>query len=322
MKFFLLLFFLVSCHRITSWNTPTGGDFVLTTTTGKINTADLRGKTLLLFFGFLNCPEICPTTTLELSRLMKLLDEKERAQVVPVFVTVDPERDTIPALKEHFSHFDPGIIAATGTDAEIRKALKLFGGDFKIIKGKDPTDIFVDHTSSIFVINSQGVWVNSLDYDTKASDILKAIKSATTQPPYWSDESREARIESLGVFEDCDLSKTPCEYRTVKGKFEVELSPRPVKHLQRTKIIVRTKELRLTPKLADLEGIELKMGLIRPKLVKLSDTEWVGGFRIPSCDLKDMHWKLRLLLRDPDKNNFEITYKFESFNEEPLDLLR
>ena len=314
---FLLLLFLFSCERLTTWSTPTGGDFKLATTTGEIDTAQLRGKTLLIFFGFLNCPEICPTTTLELSRMMKLLSEKDRARVVPIFITVDPERDSLEALKTHFSHFDPGIVAARGTEEEIRKALKLFGGDFKIIKGKDPTDIFVDHTSSIFVINRKGVWVNSLDYDTKATDIRDAVNLASSALPYWSDEAKDARMESLGVFDDCDLSKTPCEYRTVKGKFEVELIPRPVKHLTRTKIIVRSKERRLTPRVADLVGLETAMGLIRPKLVKTSDTEWVGGFRLPTCDLKDMHWKLRLLLKDPDQNNFEITFKFASINEFP-----
>lgn len=312
---FLFLLFTLSCDRFTTWQTPKGGDFELKTPTGVLKTSDLRGKNLFIFFGFLNCPNVCPTTIREVNRMIKLLTPRDRQKFTAIFVSVDPERDTMQALKERFAELDPLFIPATGTEEEVRNALKLFGGDFKIVKGKTPDDTFVDHTSSVFVINRKGVWVNSLPYDSTAIEFRDAFNISSHLPPYWSDEARDSRIETLGESEDCDLSKETCMYRTVKGNYEVEISPRPVRHLQKLKIIVRSKDQKLTPKLADFIGVELAMGLIRPKLVKTSDTEWVGSFTLPTCELKTMNWRLRLLLQDPKKNNFEIKYRFSSIVE-------
>jgi hypothetical protein len=63
--------------------------------------------------------------------------------------------------------------------------------------------------------------------------------------------------------------------------------------------------------------VERAMGPIRPKLTKVSDTEWVSSFRLPTCELRNMHWKLRLLLQDPKKENYEIKFRFSSINEFP-----
>ncbi len=311
----LILLFILSCERVTTWQTPVGGDFVLNSPTGKLNTADLRGKTIFIFFGFLNCPQVCPTTIREINRMIKLLPEKDKAKFLPIFISVDPERDTLPVLKERFSELDPSFIPVTGTEEEVRRALKLFGGDFKIVKGKTPDDTFIDHTSSVFVINRKGVWVNSLPYDTNAVDLRDAVYTSTSMKPYWSDEARDARIEILGENEECDLSVSPCDYRTMKGNYEIEISPRPVHHLKKLRITVRSKDKKLIPRMADLSGLEIAMGLIRPKLVKTSDDEWVGSFTLPTCELKKMNWRLRLLLQDHQKNNFQVTYRFSSIND-------
>lgn len=199
-------------------------------------------------------------------------------------------------LKEHFRNLEPGFIAATGTDVEIVKALSLFGGSYRVIKGKTPEDVFIDHTSSVFIINRKAVWVNSLPFDASAADFRRAIDLSHSQKPFWSEEARKERIEVLGANEDCDLSRETCDYRTTLGNFSLELSPKPVKHLER---------VRLTPKLADLVGLELSMGLIRPKLVETSENTWVASFTLPTCELKTMNWKLRILLQDSREENYE-----------------
>ena len=312
----MALIFILSCNRATTWQTPKGGDFVLKTPAGNLDTTTLRGKYLFIFFGFLNCPHVCPTTIREINRMVKLLPPSDRKKFVPIFISVDPERDTLPILKERFSELDPSFIAATGTEEEVRSALKLFGGDFKIVKGKTPDDTFIDHTSSVFVINRKGEWVNSLPYDTTPEAFRDAFNSASQQKPYWSDEARVARIEILGENEECDLAVGPCEYRTMKGNYEVSITPsKPIRHLEKLRITVRSKDHKLTPKVADLAGMELAMGLIRPKLVKTTDHEWVGSFTLPTCELKIMNWRLRLLLQDSQRNNFQITYRFKSINE-------
>ncbi len=197
MKFVMALFFLLlACNKSTTWETPKGGDFVLKTPQGNLDTAKLRGKYLFIFFGFLNCPHVCPTTIREINRMIKLLPPRDKAKFVPIFVSVDPERDTLPVLKNRFADLDPSFISATGTEEEVRNALKLFGGDFKIVKGKNPEDTFIDHTSSVFVINRKGEWVNSLPYDTSPEAFRDAFNIASHQKPYWSEEARSARKQS------------------------------------------------------------------------------------------------------------------------------
>lgn len=287
----------------------------MTSTEGVLNTKELRGKTLFVFFGFLHCPHVCPTTIQELNRMAKSLTPQQRKRVAFLFVSVDPERDTPSVMKKYFAEKDPSFIAATGSEDQIRKALKLFGGDYKIIRGKSEDDIFIDHTSSVFVINRKGVWVNSLDYDAPVEEFKKALALAPSQEPYWSDKARAERIRMLGGNEECDLGKEPCMYITSGGsKFEVELSPRPIMHLEPIKMTVRSSDQKLIPKVADLVGLELAMGLIRPKLTKTTDNTWIGGFRLPTCELREMKWKLRLLLEDSKRENNEIKFGFSSIN--------
>jgi protein SCO1 len=318
MKFLICLLFLLSCNRFTTWSTPEGGDFKLKTPNGILDTEKLRGKTVFIFFGFLHCPNVCPTTVHQLNRFAKSISERRQKSIAMVFVTVDPKRDTPEKLKEHFSHLHPSFIPAYGTEEEIRKAMKLYGGDFKTYNPEKPDEMVIDHTSSIFVINRQGIWVNSLAYDSSVDDLKNALAISTSQKPYWSAAAKAERLKVLGGNEDCDLGKEDCFYVTPSGeKFDVTLSPRPIHHLEKSKITVRSKNERLTPKVGDFVGVELAMGLIRPVLYEEEKGVWSGEFILPTCDLRDMNWKLRLLLQDSEQENYEITYKFSSINLNP-----
>lgn len=324
MKIILLSCLLFLCSSLsantanTDWANPQGGDFTLKTTSGMLKTQDLRGKTLLIFFGFLHCPAICPTTIRELNRVAKELPADVKKNVQMIFVTVDPERDTPEKLKARFAQLDPMFIPAYGTHEEIRKAIKLFGGDFKVEKPKSPTDgTSVDHNSNIFVVSPRGIWVNSLAYNTKAQTIRDAIYLAPSQLPYYSEEAKIERLHRLGANTECDLSRKDCEFITDNGiKYQVQVGPRPVKHLRKTRITVSIKneDFTLTPKVADIIGEELVMGLIRPKLEKVSDRKWSGEFTLPTCDLRTMHFFVRLLLQDKTQENYEIRYRFSSIN--------
>ncbi len=127
---------------------------------------------------------------------------------------------------------------------------------------------------------------------------------------------RPTKSYYLGENEACDLAQGPCEYRTMKGNYEVSVTPsRPIRHLEILQVTVKAKNETLTPLVADLAGMEIAMGLIRPKLGKTSEHEWKGSFTLPTCELKEMNWRLRLLLQDEQKNNFQITYRFKSLNE-------
>ena len=115
--------------------------------------ADFRGKAVVLFFGFTHCPDICPTTLVEVSNALKTLGaDAERVQVL--FVTVDPERDTQEALAKYVTAFDPRFLGLRGDAAATQRAAK----EFKIYyeKRKSGDSYSVDHSGQSYVIDAQG----------------------------------------------------------------------------------------------------------------------------------------------------------------------
>jgi protein SCO1/2 len=103
-----------------------GGAFSLIGQNGQaVSDADFRGKLMLVFFGFTNCPDICPITAKSLSDMMGLLGDKAD-QVAPIFITVDPERDTPEVMKNYFASFDARIQALTGTPEQIKQAASAY----------------------------------------------------------------------------------------------------------------------------------------------------------------------------------------------------
>jgi protein SCO1/2 len=133
-----------------------GRDFELTDHTGQRRTlADYRGKVVALFFGFAQCPDICPTTLSDLTQVKQQLGtDGDKLQVL--FITVDPERDTQEVLAGFVPAFDPSFVALRGDKAEIDKVTK----DFKIfvqkVAGKDGSAYTIDHTAATYVYDTQG----------------------------------------------------------------------------------------------------------------------------------------------------------------------
>jgi protein SCO1/2 len=133
-----------------------GRDFSLTDHTGQRRTlADYRGKVVALFFGFVQCPDICPTTLSDLAQVKQQLGaDGDKLQVL--FITVDPERDTQEVLAGFVPAFDPSFVALRGSKDEIEKVTK----DFKVfaqkVAGKDGGTYTIDHTAATYVFDQQG----------------------------------------------------------------------------------------------------------------------------------------------------------------------
>lgn len=152
-----------------------GGEFALTDQNGAARDwAGFRGKATAVFFGFTSCPEICPTTLWELSERMKALGERgDRLNVV--LISVDPEKDTPEVLKRYMQSFDPRIVALTGTDAEVDKAVSAF----KAYRKKVPTDgngYTMDHTSVVYLFRPDGSFVSTLDRHEEARVQMEKIE--------------------------------------------------------------------------------------------------------------------------------------------------
>lgn len=140
-----------------------GGPFALVNQDGKaVTQADFAGHPFLVFFGYTHCPDVCPTTLSDVSRMLDVLG-KSRA-VAALFITVDPARDTPAVLKDYLSSFDPRITGLTGDPAAIAAAEKAY----LVYAKKVPTtggDYSMDHTAIVYLMDKTGRFVNALNLD-------------------------------------------------------------------------------------------------------------------------------------------------------------
>lgn len=138
-------------------STAFGKDFSLLDPDGKVRTlADFKGKVVVMFFGYTQCPDICPTTLTEMQQVMTILgSQSDKVQVL--FVTVDPERDTAAILKQYVPAFDPRFLGLRPTDDA---ALEKIGKDFKIyykkVPGNSPGSYTMDHTAGSYAFDPDG----------------------------------------------------------------------------------------------------------------------------------------------------------------------
>ena len=131
-------------------------DFQLTDANGQVRSLkDFQGKAVVVFFGFTQCPDVCPTTLTEIAQAKKLLgSDGERVQ--GVFVTVDPERDTPEVLKSYVANFGPDFVALRGTPEQTAAIAKDFKVYYKKVDGKTPGSYTMDHSAASFVYDPQG----------------------------------------------------------------------------------------------------------------------------------------------------------------------
>lgn len=144
-----------------------GGAFSLIDQEGMRRTdADFRGKYMLIFFGYTYCPDVCPTTlAVEAEALEKI--GPRAARIVPIFITVDPKRDTPEKLKQYLSAFDaeppssrPNFVGLTGTDEEIAQAAAAYEVYYRAhLDGRSQTGYSVDHTGNAYLMNPEGKFV-------------------------------------------------------------------------------------------------------------------------------------------------------------------
>ena len=152
-----------------------GGPFHLVDQEGKtVTDADLKGKWSLVYFGYTHCPDACPTALNDISIALDELGP-ERAEVRPVFITVDPERDTSEVLKSYVTSFDAPILALTGTPEEVAQAAK----GYRVYYAKHPEvggDYSMDHSSVIYVMDPQGRFTASFTQENSPEEIAERLK--------------------------------------------------------------------------------------------------------------------------------------------------
>ena len=183
----LVLLFFYKNHNNKS-HIQIGGDFELTNHLGQKTTNDsFNGYHRLVFFGFTNCPDFCPNTLNNIGIVINQIDKKD--QLVPIFITVDPERDTVAKLKKYLTNFHPKIIGLTGTNKQIKSVktkYKIFSKKIMGIKKEnrksnnhndelDHGGYAVDHTTIIYLMDKKGIYITHFSPDSNNSSIVKKI---------------------------------------------------------------------------------------------------------------------------------------------------
>ena len=169
---------------ILMWNRePVGGPFELIDHTGHTRTErDFRGRLMLVYFGFTYCPDICPTDLQAIGLAVDKLGRDGDA-VQPLFVTVDPERDTPELLAEYVPMFHPRLIGLTGGAEAIRKAADAYKVYYaKVSAGQNASDYTVDHTAFIYLMDRDGNYLGFFPPGTSADRMLEIIRPRLAEP--------------------------------------------------------------------------------------------------------------------------------------------
>ena len=139
-----------------------GGSFQLTGADGqRVSDRDFRGKWLLVYFGYTHCPDICPTTLLDISQTLGLLGD-DAARFQPLFISIDPERDTPQVVGEYVKEFDDRIIGLAGTPEEIASAAKAYRVFYAKEEGTDANNYLMQHSAFVYVMGPDGRYVTLL----------------------------------------------------------------------------------------------------------------------------------------------------------------
>jgi len=163
------------------WTTPDetvqiGGPFTLVEGGGKlVSDTDFRGKWMLVYFGYTHCPDACPTALSHIANALDELGTSTAAGIVPVFITVDPARDTPAVMHDYVSAFDSHIYGLSGSADQIANA----EGEYRVYAAKHPEpdgDYSMDHSSIIYVMNPKGQFVTSFTQETTVDAMAAKLR--------------------------------------------------------------------------------------------------------------------------------------------------
>lgn len=154
-----------------------GGDFVLRNIDGRVSLKDFRGSVVVLYFGFLSCPEVCPTSMSILTRSLEKLSPAEKSKTKAILISIDPERDDFQELLEFTNYYHPNILGVTGTDQEVKQVAEQYGAFFEITESETVDSAYAyRHSSRYYVIDQQGNLIQAMRHSTTPNELAARIK--------------------------------------------------------------------------------------------------------------------------------------------------
>ncbi len=157
-----------------------GGAFELVDQSGATRTqVDFAGRHMLVYFGYTYCPDVCPTSLSIMSQALDLLEAETGSledRVVPVFVTVDPARDDVPAMAAYAEHFHPRLVALTGSDEQIAAAAKAYRVYYRKAEDPSASEYLMDHSSFIYLMGPDGTYVSHFAHNASPQEVAEGLK--------------------------------------------------------------------------------------------------------------------------------------------------
>lgn len=154
-----------------------GGDFTLMSDKGPFSLSDLRGKVVPIYFGFTHCPDVCITSLSAIAAGMRELTDEERAQVQPVFISVDPERDDPAKAGEYARYFHPDMIGLSGSLEDVTRVAKAHLVIFEKVPLDDSNMGYtIDHSSIVYVVGKDGVIKKLIHHGESPANIAQALR--------------------------------------------------------------------------------------------------------------------------------------------------
>lgn len=178
---YMLDLFPGTTDRTVSASNREGGPvaaFSLTSHTGEALTAqDFSGKYTLVFFGFTFCPDVCPTTLGDMASVLDALGD-DAALVQPLFISVDPDRDTPEQLATYVAAFDDRIIGLTGSKEQVDAAVAAYGSWYEFVPDEDDPEFYlVNHTAGVYFMDREGRFVRVFSYQTPTEEVVEGIRA-------------------------------------------------------------------------------------------------------------------------------------------------
>lgn len=164
-------------------NVQIGGPFTLTDHTGnQVRNTDFHDRFMLIYFGYTHCPDVCPTELASMATALDILGPQAES-IVPLFITLDPQRDTPAALASYVPLFHERLVGLTGTEAEVAVVAQAYSVFYEKIEGEETTDYTLKHTTLIYLVRPDGELAESFPNGTAPTAISDAIRRQVPSVP-------------------------------------------------------------------------------------------------------------------------------------------
>lgn len=159
-------------------NKPTGAPFTLQSQQGEVSLSDFEGQLALIYFGYTWCPDICPASMMFMAQALNNLPANLRSSLQPVFISVDPERDTPERLAAYVDFFEAGILGLTGEKETLQSLSRAYGAFYRYVEIDSAMGYAVDHTSDFYLVNHRGELLATLPHAINGDQLTQTLVAA------------------------------------------------------------------------------------------------------------------------------------------------